>query len=283
MPILVDFNQVMHSIIAIQPKKLKLDEDLTRHIILTCLRSYKMKFSKEYGELIICCDSKQYWRREIFPYYKAKRAEARNASSLNWPAIFEMLNKIKAEIDENFPYKYIEINRAEADDIIAVLTKYISENSFGNAEKILILSGDKDFIQLGNPSVKQYDPTRKRWITSENADVYLKEHIIRGDKGDGIPNVRSRDNFLISRNKHEKAPTISKSFIENFNLTICSDEINRNYLRNKQLIDLTCIPDDVIMKIINSYVSQISKSKSKLFNYFVKNNLKHLMTNINDF
>jgi 5'-3' exonuclease len=277
--ILVDFNQVIFSTISTQFYKVELNEDLLRHMTLNCLRSYRQKFSKDFGELVICVDSRRYWRREVFPFYKSHRKAVRESSGLDWNLIFASMDKIKAEIRDTFPYKYMEVDGAEADDIIAVLSMDLN-NTFGISEKVLILSGDKDFVQLHAPYISQYDPIRKRWLSTSDVSQFLKEHIIRGDKGDGIPNIKSSDNSLAVGARQTK---ITQSFIDSFDELNTDEMLRRNYLRNKQLIDLTQIPTGIRNNILELYNSQQINDKSKLFNYFVKHKLKNLMSSLQDF
>mgnify|MGYP003932073445 FL=1 len=166
------------------------DENMVRHMILNSLRMYRTRFYDKYGELILCYDSKHYWRRDFFPLYKYNRKKGRKESSYNWDAIFECLNEIKIELKDVFPYKFVEVHGAEADDIIAVLCGKLE---FDNG-KTLIVSGDKDFIQLQKyKNVTQYSPITKKFVTGEDPLSYLQEHILRGDTSDGIPNVLSAD------------------------------------------------------------------------------------------
>jgi len=282
--IIVDFSQVILSNLMMQlgnHTNAQLEESMVRHMVLNSLRSYRQKFCEEYGEMVIACDNTNYWRKQIFPYYKANRKKNQEKSELDWKAIFECLNKIRSEIKEYFPYRVIDIESAEADDIIATLVE-----SYGqfNSEDILILSGDKDFIQLHVHShVKQYDPVRKKWITNDNPKRYLEEHVLKGDSGDGIPNVLSPDNCLVigERQKPLTAKKIANLLLQNEKFT--DAVIERNYSRNKQLIDLSMIPVEIKNAIIGSYESQVNKTKEKLFNYFIEHRLKNLMEHIGEF
>ena len=172
----------------------QVEESMVRHMVLNSIRMYKTKFGPEYGEFIIACDNKNYWRRQLFPYYKANRKKSQAESELDWKAIFDCLGKIRAELKEFFPYRIIDIESAEADDIIGTLCQ-----EFGNTnQKILILSGDKDFQQLQRfINVTQYNPVMKKFVVCNNPDMFLKEHILKGDPGDGIPNVLSEDNCFV--------------------------------------------------------------------------------------
>jgi len=281
--IIVDFSQVMLSNLMMQignHTNAKIEENMVRHMVLNSLRSYKTKFGDEFGEMVIACDNTNYWRKQLFPYYKANRKKAQEKSEMDWKSIFECMNKIRAEIKEYFPYKVIDIESAEADDIIATLV-----NDVIAPEGFLILSGDKDFIQLHKyDNVKQYDPVRKKFITHNNPDHYLAEHILKGDSGDGVPNILSSDNcFVVGERQKPMTQKKIDAFIE-LGLDGKFDHPSfRNYMRNKQLIDLSMIPKTVQEKIIESFESQVSKGRDKLMNYFIVNKLKNLMESIGEF
>jgi len=285
--IIVDLNQVMLSNLMMQlgnHTNAQIEENMVRHMVLNSLRSYKVKFGDEYGEMIIACDNTNYWRKQVFPYYKANRKKSIEKSELDWKAIFECLNKIRAELKEYFPYRVIDIESAEADDIIGTL---VSDRGtmLAGGEQILILSGDKDFIQLHTyANVKQYDPVRKKFIKHDNPEQYLLEHIIKGDAGDGVPNILSADNCLVTGERQR--PIISKKLSQWVNMKpeeFCDERTLRNYFRNRQLIDLQMTPIEICEKVRDSYKQQENKSRDKLFNYFIVNKLKHLMENIGEF
>jgi hypothetical protein len=274
--IIVDMNQVMLSNLLMQlgnHTNAQLEENMVRHMILNSLRSYRTKFSEEYGELVIACDNTNVWRKQVFPYYKANRKKSQEASELDWRAIFDCMNKIRTELKEFFPYRIIDIESAEADDVIATLVDHVDE-------EVLILSGDKDFIQLHTRShVKQYDPVRKKWITNDNPKRYLKEHILKGDSGDGVPNVLSSDNCFVVGERQK--PMTQKKL--DYYVANGPQGIERNYERNRQLIDLSFVPASIKTKVIESFESQDNKNRDKLMNYFMANRLKNLMEHIAEF
>jgi 5'-3' exonuclease len=284
--IIVDLNQVMLSNLLMQlgnHTNAQIEENMVRHMILNSIRSYRMKFFSEYGELVIACDNTNYWRRQYFPYYKANRKKAQEKSDLDWKAVFECLNKIRSELKEYFPYKVIDIESAEADDVIGTLVKeYGSDLDIG--EKILILSGDKDFIQLHKyANVKQYDPTRKKWITHNDPTQYLKEHILKGDSSDGVPNILSSDNcFVIGERQRPLTAKKMEHFIK-MTPNEMETAIARNYFRNEKLINLDNTPEEIRSKVISSYNSQNGKDRSKLMNYFIANKLRNLTEHIGEF
>lgn len=280
--IILDLSQVMLSNIMMQlgnHTNAEIEEGMVRHMILNSIRSYKTKFGAEYGELVIACDNKNYWRRQLFPYYKANRKKNQEASEVDWKAIFECLNKIRAELKEVFPYRVIDIESAEADDVIGTLCRAYADTG----EKILILSGDKDFIQLQRYlNVRQYDPVRKKFITHNDPEKYLFEHILKGDAGDGIPNVLSNDNCMVVGERQR--PLTQKKIESLVNIAASFDHpVFRNYKRNEQLIDLTKIPAHISEQILESYKNQEGKKPNGLMDYFITNRLKNLMENVGEF
>ena len=282
--ILVDLNQVMISNMMMQignHQNAQVDENMLRHMILNTLRFNRQKFHREFGELLITCDDKNYWRRQSFPYYKANRRKARDSSELDWSAIFNALNKIRDELKEFFPYKVIQIDTCEADDIIGTIVhKEGKELNVG--EPILILSGDHDFKQLHKyANVKQYDPTRKRWISHSDPNQYLAEHILKGDAGDGVPNVLSPDNTFVMGIRQR--PVTKKRMLDWQDINKMDDEVKRNYFRNKSMIDLTQVPAVIKEEILEKYEAENTKDRSQLLNYFIKNKLRNLMESISEF
>lgn len=284
--IIIDLNQVSISNLMQQlgnHLNSKLDENMLRHMILNSIRSYVTKFGKEYGEVVIACDDKNYWRRQAFPYYKAHRKKAREQSELDWSTIFQTLEKIRNELNNNFPYKVIHIESAEADDVIGSLVSEYGNEDLSYGEKILILSGDKDFVQLQKyANVVQFDPIRKKWIKHTDPQRFLFEHICKGDQGDGIPNILSDDNTFVS-DKRQK-PMTQKRMDQLFESEMNADNPNyRNFVRNKQLVDLSEIPTYIRTAVIDKYNEPKTIGKSKLVNYFIEHKLKNLMEHIGEF
>lgn len=261
---------------------MKIEPDLVRHMVLNSIRMYLNKFKDEFGELVIACDNRRYWRRDVFPYYKANRKKDRDKSDLDWQGIFDCMKMIREELAEYFPYRVIDVDGAEADDVIGSLAMHFGDDMMN---PILILSADKDFIQLQKfMNVRQYDPIRKKFVSHNNPTMYTKEHIMRGDAGDGVPNFLSPDNCLVVGTRQKPITTKKlEQWLMMSPETFDNNEMIRNYKRNQQLIDLSFIPEDLKTKIINEYEAQKNKTRSKLFNYFVQFKLKNLMENIQEF
>ena len=288
--IIVDLNQIMISNLMVQLNGRNaeaLSEDLVRHMVLNSLRAHNKKFRKQYGEMVIACDSKNVWRREVFPNYKAGRKANRAKSEHDWDAIFSILHNIKDEIKTFLPYKVIEIETAEADDIIATLIKKTKRVIAPEHKKnILILSGDKDFIQLHGPNVKQYNPVLNKFVgKGEDPSIYIKEHIFKGDRSDGIPNILSDDNVFIEgrRQKPLSKKKINSWVDDVFFYTHFTEEEQKNYDRNRKLIDLSCIPQELEDKINNEFNDVKVASRDKILGYFINKKLKTLIEVIDEF
>ena len=279
--ILIDMNQIAVANLMMNLKmnnSKTIDESMVRHMILNSIRMYRMEHHDEYGEVVLTWDSKHSWRRDYFPEYKASRRKGREKSDLDWDEIFGTLNKIRNEIKENFPYKYLEVFGAEADDIIGFLC---DEN---RDEKIIIISGDKDFIQLQKyPNVKQWSPITKKDVNGFNPTTYLKEHILKGDTSDGVPNVLSPDNTFVDGLRQRP---LSRKKIQSWLIgggSDWNDEVKRNFQRNSTLIDLSRIPEELKNQIRLEYNNAPHGDRSKLLNYFIQNKLKELTENIGEF
>lgn len=277
--LIFDFNQVVIANLMEQigSTKTPVEESLVRHMVLNTLRSNIKKF-KDYGEVIIACDNKHYWRRDIFPFYKSNRKKNRDASGHDWNTIFECMSKIRDELKDNSPYKVIDVHGAEADDVIGVLVKNSADT------KIMILSSDKDFVQLQKyPNVKQYSPTMKKFITVDDPIRQLNELIIRGDSGDGIPNILSPDNSIAEGIRQKP---ITKKFLDEVIIQdskSMKESIARNWDRNRQLIDLEYIPQHVSQIVLDTYNTIKPSNKQKFMNYMIANRLKNLLEVIDEF
>jgi len=280
--ILIDLNQVLISNLMAQTRgnaDIKPNKEMVRYMVINSLRGFNLKFKEQYGTMVLCADAGDPWRRDIYPNYKHARRKGRVDSATDWDNIFNCITEIKNEIAENFPYVMMYIEKAEADDIIGALV-------FNHTNRpIMIISGDKDFIQLqSNKNVKQYSPIQKVFV-GEGLDPkkFLHEQIIKGDRSDGIPNILSPDDIFLTG---EKQRPINKKRLEEWanvsNIPLGS-ETSKYYERNKQLIDLSCMPKELERTIINTYREYKIPNRSKLLPYFMQHKLKALMTNIGDF
>ena len=288
--IIVDLNQIMISNLMVQingRNAVELSEDLVRHMVLNSIRGINKKFRKDYGELVIASDGKHSWRKEVFPNYKANRKKNREKSGHDWETIFDVINRIKSELIEFMPYKLLEVETAEADDVIAVLIRKMEKIVGPNhAKKILIVSGDKDFIQLHNEYVKQYNPILNKYVgKDETPSIYIRDHILKGDRSDGVPNILSDDNVFVEgrRQRPLSKKKINELICAGFLYTALNDEERKNYERNQKLIDLTYIPQELEEKIKSEFDNIKVATRDKILNYFISRKLKTLIEIIDEF
>ena len=296
--IILDYSQIaLSNILPFQndikrqsPEEVK---NLIRHTTIATIKSYKNKY-KDYGELIIACDGPNYWRKGIFPHYKAGRKASREKSDLDWGLIFDTLAELRQDLIDHFPYKVLLIDTAEADDIIAVLTEYTQENLleqsglFSEPQKVLIVSSDKDFIQLQrNKNVRQWSPMQRKFVEGSAREIqeYTIQHIVKGDSGDGIPNILSKDDVFVSGDRQK--PFSSKRLPDFFasGIEACkNDEERRNYQRNQQLVNFDYIPETLCKTIIDSYMNvKPNGDKNSVMNYLIKNQCRLLLDEIEEF
>lgn len=281
--ILIDYSGISIAPIAIG--HVGIDENLIRHMILNTIRMYRSKFKDKYGEVVIVADAGGNWRKEVYPEYKAKRAESREKSSIDWDEAFRIIGMVREEIKENFPYKVIHQWGCEADDTIAEIVKWTQE--FGNHEEVMIVSADKDFKQLQKyDNVRQFSTVTKKFVDESNPRLYLAEHILKGDAGDGVPNVLSDDKCLLEgRRQNVLSKKKKEALLED--PKALGEEIYRNYLRNKKMIDLTessACPESIRKEIINNFEQQDPwKNKSKVFPFLIQKRCKLLLESVQEF
>ena len=282
--IIIDYSQISIASFYAQPNA-ELSEEFLRHMILNTIRMYSHKYKAEYGEIVIACDGGNSWRKGFFPPYKAHRKKAREDSGMDWNLFFTYLNQIREEIKENFPYKVVHLEHIEADDVIATLVKETQE--FGKNEPVMIISSDKDFIQLQKyKNVKQFSPIQKKLVADSNPRLYLFEHIIRGDSGDGIPNILSADTTFVDGNR--QTPVSKKkidAWLEKAEdlQSVMEPEVYRNYQRNKLLIDLDMIPKDYTDSILYAFEQQPVAPRARILDYLIKKRCKMLVESVSEF
>ncbi|RMG25230.1 MAG: hypothetical protein D6732_22585, partial [Methanobacteriota archaeon] len=276
----------------------ELTPDIIRHLIINTIRSVRVKHGREYGEVVICCDGKNYWRKKYNPYYKSGRKKARDKMPYDMKMIYQTLDELKDELNRYFPYKIIEVEGAEADDVIGTICKELS-NSF----KILIYSSDKDFYQLQRyPNVSQISPMTKRFVEDDKTpDEYLFEHIIRGDSGDGVTNVFTDIDVLEREGVRQKR--ITGRFIQmlynNGAFRMWKEGEDVKYIvegtgidparfeLNVLMVDLSMTPPDISEEICSKFRQKKKKPiggwSSSLLRYFSKHKMKLLVECLDDF
>ena len=281
--ILVDFSGICLATILINKEN---DERMIRHMTLNSLRMYNQKFKENYGQMVLACDGPNNWRKEYFPQYKGNRRKSREQSTFDWNEAFRILNSLREEIRDNFPYKVIHMDGCEADDIIGTLVENSQE--FGNFEPIMIVSADGDFKQLQKyDNVSQWSPLTKKLVEEGHPRQNLKLKILQGDTGDGVPNVLSDDDTLIEGRRQNP---LSKKKKEAILQDLSDGELlyaaswYRNYCRNETLIDLSKTPSSLKQSIINNFMEQDPwGNKGKVFPYLVSKKMNRLIESVTEF
>ena len=276
--ILLDFSQTMiGSFMAMGKGSIVVEEDLLRHTVLNTIRQYKqMHRHVDHGGFVICCDSPKNWRKESFPEYKANRKKKRETDTTDWTSLFEFLHQMIDDLREYFPYKVVKVESAEADDIIAVLTQEEMKNP------TTIISSDKDFIQLQKyEGVQQWSPLTKDWVKGD-PEASLWEKLVKGDAGDGVPNILSSDDTFIVEGKRQRPISKKKMEMWKEDRSSWTDEMHRNFNRNEMMVDLEKTPESIRINIINQFREQVPPH-GRLMEYFTEKRLKNLMEHLDEF
>ena len=279
--VIVDLNQTLiATLMAHLGQDIEHQEDMLRSMVLSSLLNIRKRFKGD-GQMVLAADSIS-WRRNVFPYYKANRSKSKEDSPLDWEAVFKSLNLIRDELHEWFPYIVIHENGAEGDDVIGVLVHQFGQVLGG--DRIVIVSGDKDFKQLhGYSNVYQWDHVNKKRVTCDDPEGFLFEHIMRGDSGDGIPNVRSRGDCFVTKTKQMPVTTKLIEQMRSLVDPLAHAEYGENFSRNRRLIDLAYTPADLKQRILDNYFAQLDKPRKNLLPYFIAKKLKLLAPHAGEF
>lgn len=310
MPILIDYSGVFISKAISYANELKEEPTLDncRFATMDFLRNYSNMFKKQYGDIVICCDANDYWRKKRFKYYKEKRKSAKKKSKINWTMLDKNMDIVLQELVDHFPYKIIRIDHAEADDVIGVIAVYESLDDINTKPRpVCIISRDTDFLQLQKYSnVVQYEPVSNKFMESIDPDVDLLMKILQGDTGDGIPNVLSDDDGIV---REERQTTLTakrrtlifdyikengwkglnefaKTQIENKIWKLPVKDFRRNCVRNRILIDLRCTPPEIQNDIADAYLVPVDgskKNKNSILTFFMKEGMVGLVDHLGEF
>lgn len=283
--ILIDQSQIMISNLMVNLHRspdFELSEDVCRHMVLNSLRKYNKKFNWPYGQLVVCCDGDNYWRKGFFEFYKHSRIGGKEQSRIDWEEVYRIASKIRQEICDFMPFRFVRVPGAEGDDVIASLAM---NNTY---EKHVIISGDHDFQQLQRHGhVLQYNPVKDEYIKCQFPIRFLKEHIVRGDVGDGIPNIKSADDVFKSGIR--QTPITAKWLEEIMELPakkFCTtDEELRRYRRNNTLINFSAIPQYIQDAIQQSYMESVNYTgrTTVMTDYFKSRKLHELLGKSKEF
>lgn len=300
--IISDFSKVSYSIVYVfeddikksEPKEI---ENILRHAIINSFTTLKKRFGAEYGELIIAVDGKKNFRKDIYEHYKAGRAEARKKSDIPWNIVFDIVHRLVDEAKENWPWAVIEVDRAEADDVMFVLVEDIANHNTQSVgvmdddepEKVLLDTRDQDMFQIHRPGLRQWDSRDRKFITLPSgmtAEAFRKDLIIRGDTTDGVENVFTPLGTLITPGVRQTA-CIAKRMnsvlqFENIFDYDLDPVIKERIKMNHQLVSSQGIPLDVRDEIVSKYKNRTINKKMKMLQYLQKHRCIRLIDEINN-
>lgn len=259
-------------------------ENVIRSMILHTIRRLNKKFRYDYHHIVLAVDNDHYWRDDFYKHYKYKRRESKKLrkidSDINWDLIHEHKNKVLDEIRANLPYTVIDIHGCEGDDIIGTLAL-----KYRDTEKCMIISADGDFKQLHHRNVQQYNSIRDVEVVCLDPNIHLSEHIIRGDSGDGVPNILSpSDTFFTGTRQKACGPKTIRDWLGKPPEEFCEDkEQLRRYQENKTLVDLSEVPKNIVDDIICMYEKGTSCTNETIEPYLMNHGLTRLLNLRDDF
>ena len=223
------------------------------------------------NRLILALDTGYSWRKKMYSEYKASRAKGREESPIDFDIFFPILKEFLESFKSTFKNCYVlGVDECEGDDLIAVLTKDILVGW-----DIICVSSDRDMYQLyKRPGYRQYDPIKKKFISCINPTQYLLLKVIMGDKGDNIPAI-----------KEKTGPVGAEKILRNLDEALKDDQTNKNFIRNKLLIDFDCIPEDIATAIKKVWIDyQVEEFRGRaLMDFFVKIGSNGLCAYLNEF
>ena len=107
--------------------------------------------------------------RDIFPNYKHQRRVGKVEDQIDWDGLFKIIDDIREEFIDKLIIKVLHIDKYEVDDIIGTLWIQQDDTIY------LIISGDKDFIQLQHyGNVYQFEPLLKSFIGEQLDATFLR-------------------------------------------------------------------------------------------------------------
>lgn len=177
------------SVILYEANKPDFDMDIRkiRYVILSSIRGAFSRL-KQFAPLVVCCDNGS-WRKDYFPFYKHKRRVVQNEGPVDWLEVHFMLKQLQAEFSDHMPFVTLSVEGCEGDDVICHLARKAA-----NTERVVIYSDDKDFRQLQvYKNIFQFSHRNKEYLTEDDPAGYLATQVLKGDAGDGVPNILSPD------------------------------------------------------------------------------------------
>lgn len=240
--------------------------ELIIHDFLLQIRALEMKYKAD--GILVACDERNLWRKEIYPEYKGQRDKKRDP---HYEEVRGIMDELKDFFNNFTKIPAISVPRNEADDVIAIASRI-------STQKNVIVSSDKDFIQLINDKTILYSPPLRAERETKDKEFELFEKCIRGDSGDNVfsayPRVRTKVLEAVWGDELAMANLFETK------RKIDGRKVGEVYEFNKSLIDLDMIPQDHQDTISDKIIEEVSNGSK--FNYlgmlrfFGQNNLKKL-------
>lgn len=203
------------------------------------------------------CRRTKIWRVELYPEYKGTREASHIKSGFDGHDIFQYTCKtLIPKWIEKYGLKCLRYPKAEADDIVACLSKHLRKSFDAN---ITILANDTDYLQLVNEKVRLLDMKGKE-RTSANKQHDLWKKILIGDTSDNIPGCYINQSNIYSDRKNVRfircTPKVINLMLSDWDIwysrLIETPDIirDRQHLLNQKLIDFENIPQDMYQGIV---------------------------------
>ena len=235
-------------------------------------------------------------RRKVYPEYKNRRKTKIRLNRANEYSSVEdehqsMLLQLQRGVEylENLPLTLLSIDNIEADDTIAYITEQVLPKN-----KIVIMSTDKDFLQLVDERVSVWSPTKKKIYTPKevyddfgvNSKNLILARIIDGDKSDNIPGIKGygmktilKKIHILSENKIVSYENFIQ-FLDDNKLDLDKDVLLRNYyLMQLKEVDISATAKLKIQNKVNGSVPTLVKYKFQKM--FLEDKLYTALPNLN--
>lgn len=245
----------------------KPDYDMMGYIIVDSI--YRSMLKTKSNEVIIALDSTNVWRKDIFPRYKESRKKQREKVKIDWSKFYGEQNKIFEDISRYLPFKVLQVDRTEADDVIGVIVLNYKNKSF------VIISTDEDYKQLLSKRTKLYQPIKKKWVECSNPEKFIVMKCLDGQVKDGIFNVITPIDWPAEKRKpslgEEKVRRIIDGGYEDW---LVSEGAVERFDLNRKLIDFNCVPENIKKNIIEKYKNYKLPNLEEAYNFFKQRNFK---------
>jgi len=238
------------------------------------------------NRMYLAIDSKS-WRKRYFNlvkkryfnnYYKDKevtdeayKGHREKSEYINFEKIFEIFRDVVYNLSKYTDIVPIKVKDTEADDIIGTICLNNPD------EKITIISGDKDFKQLlVNDNIKMYNGKTHIYESVPNVDLFLKHHIIMGDRIDEVPAIKPR---VGDKTAMKMLPTIDMLLNTNIDMKF-------RYYVNEKLIDLSKSPKYIQKRILykyNSVKDDFNFDANEFIKFLQKYECREIIKKINGF